>query len=153
MIRSTYSQWAPPIAGYITFSPGSNTGNKTKRKPGENREYKSYYPYEVPATEKSAMTEEKYEKVKKNTKKFFENFDPMKAMSRDEIFVDCLFEIAKEPGQTMADVCEKLHEEVDRTTKYALVFKFLTFSVFNVNLSTKDPAVCLDEHPKMFAAN
>jgi hypothetical protein len=146
MIRSTYSHWVPLIADYITFSPGSNNGNKKKRKPGENREYKTYYPYEVPATEKSVMTKEKQEKVKENTKKFFEKFEPMKAMSPDESFVDSIFEMAKEPGRTMADVWERLRQEMDRTTKYTLVFKFLTFSVFIVNLSTKDPAVCLDEH-------
>ena len=68
-----------------------------------------------------------------------------KAILPDQIFDDSISNMAKAPGRTMAEVWERLRQQMDKTTKHSLVSKFLGFSVFIVNLSTKNPVVRVDE--------
>jgi hypothetical protein len=91
------------------------------------------------------MTETKMTKVKRGMQKFTEKFEANKAIHPDKMFADSIFDMAKNPGRTMADVWEQLLQQMDKTSEYTLVFKFLTFSVFIVNLSTLNPKVCLEQ--------
>lgn len=134
-VRSSFRDWCPPIAGYITFAPPNE----------KNRKYRTFYAYEVPLLDKSAMTQIKIRNVEGKLRKLTDRFISTKAIRPDGSFVDSIFDMAKNPGRTMADVWERLLQQMNKTSEYTLVVKFLTFSVFIVNLSTLNPKVCLDE--------
>lgn len=134
-VRSSFRDWRPPIAGYITFAPPNE----------KNRNYRTFYAYEVPLLDKSTMTQTKIRNVEEKLRKLTDKFISTKAIRPDGSFVDSIFDMAKNPGRTMADVWERLLQQMNKTSEYTLVVKFLTFSVFIVNLSTLNPKVFLDE--------
>jgi hypothetical protein len=83
-------------------------------------------------------------------RKLTDKFESTTALCLDEIFADSIFWTAKSPGRTMAEVWECIQEQMNKTNKHALVSKFLGFSVFIVNLSTKNSAVVRRRIPRRF---